>query len=467
MLMDDVSQRAARTVPFEVTDPERIPAKRYYDEEFYKLECERLWPHVWQMACRLEQVANVGDWIEYSNLGKSVIVVRAQGGIKAYHNACRHRGMQLAKGHGNCKAKGFICPFHGWRFNIEGQNTSVYGRQMFSERQLDQADLALRPCRIELFIGCVFINFDDGAPSLRESVGPVAAGLDAYRTDRMCAEWWYATVLPANWKTAMEAFMEGYHVARTHPQLQDAAPMLFNSLYGNSRGGGGAPVDPKLSARDNIRAQFKLMQLLSEGMAGMCHAKDVAVAERMLDVDLPEDPGQALMTWYGMLNHAITQQGRARGEPTPDLNEIAVTTPVNAVEFIFPHYFLLPYLSSMAAYRIRPLGPESCLFELWSLTHFPAGREPAAVMEPVMLAHDSDQFPPIPRQDYSNIPGQQIGLHAEGFEFMRLSKAVEGLISNYQRLIDGYLKGVPLDRLGSSTAGLSGNFDGPILDLGF
>ena len=119
----------------------------------------------------------------------------------------------------------------------------------------------------------------------------------------------------------------------------------------------------------------------------------------------------------------------------------------------------------MAAYRIRPLGPESCLFELWSLTHFPAGREPAPVMEPVMLAHDSGQFPPIPRQDYSNIPRQQIGLHAEGFEFMRLSKAVEGLISNYQQIIDGYLKGVPLDRLGKATTALSGNFDGPIVDL--
>lgn len=463
--MSEVSQRAAGELPFEVTDPERIPAQRYYDERFYELECERLWPHVWQMACRHEQVANLGDWIEYSNLGKSVIVVRTKDGIKAYHNACRHRGMQLAKGHGNCKVKGFVCPFHGWGWNIDGKNTFVYGRKQFSERQLDAAELALKSCRTEEFAGCVFINFDEHAPSLRESVGPLAAGLDAYRTDQMRAEWCYATVLPANWKLAMEAFMEGMHVNRTHPQLQEAMPALFNSLYGIGTGSTALPVDPKLSARDNIKAQFKLMQLLSEGMAGMCHAKDLAVAGGLLEVDLPEDPGQALMTWYGMLNHAVTEQGRARGEPTPDLNEIAVKTPVKAVEFIFPHYFVLPNLSSMAAYRIRPLGPESCLFELWSLTHFPAGEEPAAITEPVMLSHDSDQFPPIPRQDYSNIPAQQIGLHAEGFEFMRLSRSMEGLIGNYQQIIDGYLKGLPLDRLGKATTALSGNFDGPILDL--
>src|SRR5262249_44242739 len=123
-------------VPFQVTDPERIPTQRYYDAEFYKLETERLWPHVWQMACRLEQVPNVGDWIEYKTLDKSVIIVRTKDGVKAYHNACRHRGVQLAQGgHGNCETQGFVCPFHGWRWNIEGKCTFVYGKHLFDERQ--------------------------------------------------------------------------------------------------------------------------------------------------------------------------------------------------------------------------------------------------------------------------------------------------------------------------------------------
>lgn len=464
--MLDSAKEAMEAVPFRVTDPERIAAKRYYDEDFYKLECERLWPHVWQMACRLEQIPNVGDWVEYSNLGKSVIIVRTKDGVKAFHNACRHRGVQLAKGHGNCKVQGFICPFHGWRWNAEGKNTFVYGRHMFSEHQLDEADLALKPCRVELFIGCAFINFDDNAPSLRDSVGPLAEGLEAYQADKMRSEWWYATVLPANWKVAMEAFMEGYHVMKTHPQLQNAVPMLYNSMYGMDTGGIGVPINPNLSARENIIAQYKHMELLSEGMAGMCHAKDVKSASELLDVDLPEDPGQAIMAWYGMLNHKVMEDGRARGEPTPDLNAIAMNTPVHAVEFIYPNYFLLPFLSSMSSYRIRPLGPESCLFELWSLTLFPEGEEPVPPMEPVMLPYDSSDFPPIPRQDYSNIPVQQIGLHAEGFEYMRLSKDVEGLISNFHRILDGYLMGADPEKLSKATAKLGGNFDGKILDLG-
>ena len=132
--MAEADPAGLRPIPYPVTDPERIPARRYHDEQFYKLECERLWPHVWQMACRLEQIPEIGDYYEYSNLGKSVIVVRTKEGVKAFHNVCRHRGVQLAQGHGNCRVKGFICPFHGWRWNAEGRNTFVYGRHMSVRR---------------------------------------------------------------------------------------------------------------------------------------------------------------------------------------------------------------------------------------------------------------------------------------------------------------------------------------------
>ena len=164
--MTDKSEKKLNDVPFRITDPERIPAKRYYDEQFFKLEQELLWPHVWQMACRLEQITEIGDYVEYRILDKSVIVVRTSSGVKAFHNACRHRGVELVSGHGNCKKQGFVCPFHGWRFNMDGESTFVFGKKIFSEKSLEQAELNLVPCRVELWGGCAFINFDDDAPSL-------------------------------------------------------------------------------------------------------------------------------------------------------------------------------------------------------------------------------------------------------------------------------------------------------------
>jgi phenylpropionate dioxygenase-like ring-hydroxylating dioxygenase large terminal subunit len=457
---------AGQSVPFRITDPERIPAKRYYDEEFYRLEVERLWPHVWQMACRLEQIANVGDYITYENLGKSVVVVRTQDGVKAYHNACRHRGVKLAEGHGNCEVQGFICPFHGWRWNVEGRNTFVYGRSKFSEEQLDATDLALPRVRLEEWGGHAFINFDDKAPSFRETLGSVAERLELRGLDKMRAEWCYATVLPANWKLAMEAFMEGLHVMKTHPQLYASAPPIFASMYEQAPGAAQWPLNTSASSRESIQAYVRYMESVSDGMAGMIHAKDVHVARQLEDVELPDNPGEAFMGWYAQVRDEITRQGRAGGEPTPDLNWLAAEHPTHGIEFVFPHTFLLPVLSSLSAYRIRPLGPESCLFEIWSLTLFPEGEEPPPVMDPVMLPHDSREFPPIPQQDYSNIPRQQLGLHAEGFEYMRLGREVEGLISNYQRIIDAYLAGTDLRRIAPAIHKLAGNFDGPILDLG-
>ena len=474
--MSNTAASGLRPVPFPVTDPERIPTPRYYDEDFYQAELEHLWPHVWQMACRLEQIPEPGDWIEYNNVGKSVLVVRTNDGVKAFHNACRHRGVPLTGNRefasGNCAKTGLVCPFHGWRWDMNGDNTFVYGRHLFSERQLEADDINLRPCRAEVWGGCVWINHDDNAPSVKESLGPVADRLEAHGVQDLRAEWCYGTHLPANWKIAMEAFMEGYHVMTTHPQLQDASPLLYDGMYRNEREGMLQLADPDKSLRENVDIQILAMERLSEGMAGMVHAKEVEIAKSLVEVDqlgvpFPEDKNQALMMWLGVVQDQITKRLQAKGEPVPDLNTVCQTDPVHAVEFLFPHYFLLPYFTSMSAYRIRPTGPESCFFEIWSLTGFPKGQEPDPVMEPVILPYDSDQFPPIPRQDYSNIPIQQKGLHAKGFEFMRLSSQVEGLVSNYQRLIDGYIAGVPAEKLAKANHELGGNFDGPIKDLGF
>ena len=77
------------------------------------MECELLWPRVWQMACRLEEIPDPGDFVEYGILDKSIIVVRVDSStVRAYYNACRHRGVQLVKDRGSC-ASGFVCPFHG------------------------------------------------------------------------------------------------------------------------------------------------------------------------------------------------------------------------------------------------------------------------------------------------------------------------------------------------------------------
>jgi phenylpropionate dioxygenase-like ring-hydroxylating dioxygenase large terminal subunit len=450
-------------VPLRVTNPSRIPARRYYDPEFFELERKHLWPHVWQMACRLEEIPEVGDYTEYKILDKSVIVVRTKAGVKAFHNTCRHRGVQLASGPGNCRTSGFICPFHGWRWNMDGENTFVYARNLFDEENLQRDDIKLVPCRVEIWGGCAFINFDNAAPSLRDSLGDVATRMSDRHVEQLRLEWWYQSVLPTNWKLAMEAFMEGFHVMRTHPQLHTPTSAT-NTMYGGDVYNGAAL--PYSSTQEMVKETIANLQRLSDGMGGMVHRDEIAIARDIADMELPEDVEAATAKYVTTLMQEITRRGRARGLDVPDLLELGQKHPFHAVEYMFPNYFLLPTFSAMSGYRIRPLTPETCLFELYSLAHLPEDEDRERV-RPQTLPYDSPDFPEIPRQDYSNLPRQQLGLHGEGFEFMRLSGKVEGLISNYQRLVDGYIAGIPPEELAKASTIVNNGLDSPIRDIGF
>src|SRR5262245_23162111 len=136
--------------------------------------------------------------------------------------------------------------------------------------------------------------------------------------------------------------------------------------------------------------------------------------------------------------------------------------------YCFPHYFVLPMYSSDSSYRFRPLGPEETLMEIWSLTRFPEGREPARPAPPEPWECDDPRWPPIPAQDFSNLPRQQRGLHAKGFQYMRLSEQLEGGIANFERMVDGFLAGLPYETLLPALESVNVNpLDAPIVDLGF
>jgi carnitine monooxygenase subunit len=456
---------AHESVPHRVTNPELIPAERYYEPEFFELEREKLWPQVWQMACRLEEIPEIGDFTVYTILDKSVILVNTKTGVKAFHNACRHRGVELAQGPGNCSKTGFICPFHGWRWNPEGKNTFVFGKNIFSLELLDHAEIDLAPCRVEFFAGCAFINFDDTAASLLDTLGPVATNLNARNADKLKMDWWYATVLPTNWKLAMEAFMEGYHTMRTHPQLQALTPPVPSGL-GEDNGDGMVPVR-KMNGRQVVEQSIEFMSRLSSGMSGMVHKTEVEVIEKLHDMPVSDDPIEALMAFYSKAREEITKDGLERGAPMFDLPSVTEKFPIHDVEFLFPHFFLLPMFAAMSSYRIRPLTVETCLFEIWSLVLRPEGEEFDTPKQPKFLPHDSPEFPEVPQQDYDNLPKQQRGLHAEKFPGMRLSHSWEGLISNYQRLIDGYIGGVDRESLIKANHIINNGYNAPIKDIGF
>lgn len=440
-------------MPYAVEIPDRIRKERYFDPDFYELEVESLWPRVWQMACRLEEIPQPHDFAEYEFLDQSVVVVRTDDlGVIAFQNTCRHRGVRVVEGHGTCE-RGFVCPFHGWCYGPDGTNTFVPRAKTFAEHNLRGDDIDLVRVRCEVWGGCAWINLDAEAPPLRHCIEPAATVLDAWKVESLRTEWWHACRLPVNWKLAIEAFVESYHVVETHPQL------VIPTRYGRRDEGS---FDP----RGFVDADIRYLRAMSEGMAGMVHANDLRVAEGLREIELPAEPDQARATWYRTLNDAVTNWHRARGCDVPDLN--ALHAEGLDLEFFhcFPHWFVLPMYSSATSYRFRPLGPEETLMEIWSLTRFPEGEEPARPAAPEVWECDDPRWPPIPAQDFSNLPRQQKGLHARGFEYMRLSGKMEGHISNFQRVIDGFIAGLSHDRLLAALHSVNVYpFDRPIVDL--
>jgi phenylpropionate dioxygenase-like ring-hydroxylating dioxygenase large terminal subunit len=425
---------SALPVPYAIEVPDRVRKERYYDPDFYAMEAELVWPRVWQMACRLEEIPEPGDFAEYEILDQSVVVLRTEDlGVRAFQNVCRHRGVRLAQGRGSRRG-GFVCPFHGWCYGVDGHNTRVTQPASFSEHNLEPGELDLTPVRCEAWGGCAWINLDDAAPPLRACLEPIAGVLEAWKAESLRAEWWYSCRLPVNWKLAQEAFVEQYHVLQAHPQLR--IPGRFPSRNP-------ADFDP----REFVDAELQYLRTMCEGMAGMVHARDVRIAEEIAEEELPADYALASAAWEQRLNEAVSRDNRERGCDIPDLNELSEQGLNEPMAYCFPHYFVLPMLSSASSYRFRPLGPEETLMDMWSLTRFPQGEEPETPAVPEAWEHDDPRWPPIPTQDFSNLPKQQRGLHARSFEYMRLSERNEGHISNYQRVIDGYLAGLPYDTL--------------------
>ena len=260
----------------------------------------------------------------------------------------------------------------------------------------------------------------------------------------------------------MEAFMEGYHVMRTHPQLHALMP-------GNAYG---VDVDENVQTRHQdshqmVNSMVDFFARLSKGMAGMVHETEVAVLERLRDMEVPEDPMAAVGAFMARAQQEITADGYARGAPMFDIPSVNQEHPYHDVEFMFPHFFLLPSFAAMSSYRIRPLTAETCLFEIWSLVLRPEDQAYETPKFATMLPYDSPEFPEIPMQDYSNLPRQQRGLHAGGFKHMRLSREQEGMISNYQRLVDGYLAGQDTETLANAQAIVNSGYNAPILNIGF
>ena len=196
----------------------RIPAWYYTSPEFHALEVEKLWSRVWQLACLEEEIPDVGDYHVYEIAELSFLIVRTADGIKAYRNACLHRGRLLRETHGK-GAKNLRCAFHGWAWNLDGSLKEIPCQWDFPS--VTEADTALPEALVDTWHGFVFINPDRMAGPLQEHLTGLDEHFAKYPFERRVKVAHVEKIMRVNWKACQEAFMESYHVVATHPTLME------------------------------------------------------------------------------------------------------------------------------------------------------------------------------------------------------------------------------------------------------
>jgi nitrite reductase/ring-hydroxylating ferredoxin subunit len=193
-----------------------VPVERYTSAEFHRLEVEKIWKKVWQMACREEDIPEAGDHITYDIAGWSVLVVRGDDGeIKAFHNVCPHRGRLLKERPG--RSHELRCAFHGFAWELNGCLKQMPCQWDFPRVVPDE--WSLPEVKVGFWGGFVFINMDPDCDTLENHLGDLSAHFERWPLEDRYKEAHVAKVMNCNWKVAQEAFMEAYHVVATHPQL--------------------------------------------------------------------------------------------------------------------------------------------------------------------------------------------------------------------------------------------------------
>ncbi len=440
------------------TMPHGISVGRYIDPDFLRLEFEKLWSRVWQVAARLDEIPEAGDFTVYDIGDQSVLLVRVdEATVKAYHNACPHRGTALGEGCGKFEGGQIMCPFHGWRWNLAGENQFVLERQEFRNGQLQPSDVALKQVKVAVWAGFVFINLDRDAQPFDDFIAPVRDIVEGLAIKDMHHYWWKSIPVPANWKVAQEAFYEAFHVPATHPQLEragaevvrgkrDDAPFTHRFVayenYANGHGrfyaGKKTPMAGHVSDRkgDPLEDMAARLMLLVEGMDAMVLKEDVDVLKSLRGKPIPE--GSSLGGEYVKALYAkAALEQRPMPKPVPEILGMWGGEVV-----IFPNVMILPQAGNAMIYRVLPdpMDPNRCTFEILSTKTYPAAiTPPRATVEHVTDLHDPEQLRLIPRQDLGNIPRIQRGLHSRAMRQTWLAVEQEKLILNMHQELDRYL----------------------------
>jgi nitrite reductase/ring-hydroxylating ferredoxin subunit len=361
------------------------------------------------------------------------------GAINAFHNACLHRGTRLAEGSG-CLADGHLqCRYHAWRYALDGRLTEVVDAHEFTALP---EGLRLAEVRVDTWGGFVFVNLDPDAEPLLDFLAPLPDVLAPYHLDEMRLRAQLSTVLPANWKSVVDAFNESYHVQGTHPQIlawTDDTSIAYEQLGKHSRYGRleGARRElrpsPRLGMREDEYDEGEILSALVAGLGGAFLGQERALVDELRAAQLPR--GELLPAYQARRMALLADRGLDVSGFSPDRMTSAEDV------FCFPNVVGPIYPGSAILFRARPCGldPDHAIHETWVLEWPDPGAPAREVSRRDVPDWAERDWGEITNQDYANMAAVQKGMKSAGFDGLRLNPRQEANLLHMHRVIDGYL----------------------------
>ncbi|OHC95700.1 MAG: (2Fe-2S)-binding protein [Sphingomonadales bacterium RIFCSPLOWO2_12_FULL_63_15] len=420
-----------------------ISGDRYTSRDFMQQEWDHLWTRIWHVAGRTAELEEPGDYVVHDFRHESVICIRQDdGSIKAFYNACGHRGMRLTDG--SAFAEAFTCPYHGWKWGKDGMLQYAQDPHDFPQGN-PCGKLKLKELRCAIWGGFVWYTMDDTAPDLLDYLAPMPELYKNYPMDTGVRVFWMKINLNTNWKFATDNFSESYHTRTAHPQvppwIDQDVDTARHEMYPAGHGRTVQPMRPSLSDR------------LPDGVP---HPFDHILRQWDIDPDsYPDYETKAMQGWLD-LKAAKRRLWRERGYLHYEhMDDEQITDSPHTV--IFPNVTISFLPDNILFFRTEPHAddPGKCTFDLWCMAFPVAGQTevesimagPQPFSEADMLWRDFDNGRGVPEiegqivyQDMMLAEGMQRGMHSRGYGDAYLS-AQETRVRYFHEVLNDYLAG--------------------------
>jgi choline monooxygenase len=256
-IADILSPRMLEAINRSTEDAICLPNAAYTAAAFLDAERKSVFAENWIFVSVGAEIPDAGDVLPVMVAGLPLLLLRdATGAVRAFHNVCRHRGMQLV-GEKQKRRPKLVCRYHSWTYELDGTlaMTPFFGGPDNHESPcIDRGRMGLEPVRCDSWNDLVFVNPSGTAPPLAEHLEPLTRRWSHYDFSLLRYGGSCRFDVTANWKLAMENFLESYHLPFAHPTLNAASKMEahYSIVEGLYLGQGSHGYEPQIAGHADL-----------------------------------------------------------------------------------------------------------------------------------------------------------------------------------------------------------------------